>query len=111
MLHGVFTQETLQSVCDDRDSDRKNRIESPADLTFGEYVRLLENPDQWSKLAFTADRAVFIGEMDKVRQTRNDVMHFDPDGIEDAQIDQLKCFYRLLRQLDQLSNGRSQPTA
>jgi len=56
------------------------------DLTFGEYIRLLERNDSWSKLGLRIDRKLFIGNLDKVRQIRNDVMHFDPDGIEEEKI-------------------------
>lgn len=35
---------------------------------------------------------VFCAEMEKVREIRNDVMHFDPDGIDEEQYDQLRIF-------------------
>jgi hypothetical protein len=41
--------------------------------------------------------------MDKVREIRNDVMHFDPDGIDEDQYDQLRRFSRLMDELEALS--------
>jgi hypothetical protein len=48
-------------------------------MNFGEYVRLLENPANWSKLQLALDRVVFTKMLNGVRLVRNDVMHFDPD--------------------------------
>lgn len=81
LIDGRFTADELASSKDSADADRK--IESVADLTFGEYIRLLENPVNWAKTGLAVDRAIFIHELDQVRRIRNDVMHFDPDGITD----------------------------
>ena len=69
-----------------------------SDLTFGEYKRLLD-PSRWSALALRLDRGVFVSLLDKVRETRNEVMHFDPDGIEDQKLGVLRDFARFLRML------------
>jgi hypothetical protein len=74
-------------------------VESASDLTFGEYRRLLEDPLRWSALGLELDRAVFVQLLDKVRETRNDVMHFDPDGIEDQALGVLRDFVKFLRTL------------
>lgn len=105
LLNGIFDIDTLKSACNENDPDRKDKIESVADLTFGEYIRLIQKPENWSKLGIHIDRAVFCDEMEKVRQIRNDVMHFDPDGIEEDQYDQLRRFSRLLGELDKLSGN------
>lgn len=93
----------LRSVCSDADPDRKERIQSAADLTFGEYLRIIQYPENWENLGLRVDRVVFCAEMDKVREIRNDVMHFDPDGIDEEQYDQLRRFSRLMDELDALS--------
>ena len=51
-------------------------------FNFWEYKRLLEDPSMWRNLNLALDRSVFIQLLEKVRLTRNDVMHLDPDGIE-----------------------------
>jgi predicted transcriptional regulator len=56
-------------------------IKSLSDLTFGQYVRLLSDPDKFEKLKLNVDRALLVKQLDEVRKIRNDVMHFDPDGI------------------------------
>ena len=80
-------------------SDDSRAVDSPADLTFGEYKRLLEDPARWARLDLRLDRAVFIQLLEKVREIRNDVMHFDTDGIEDEALEVLRDFARFLRTL------------
>jgi CBS domain-containing protein len=87
----------LEAVKDPSDGTRT--VESAADLTLGEYKRLLEDPKRWSVLCLGLDRGVFIQLLEKVRETRNDVMHFDPDGIEDQALAVLRDFAKFLRML------------
>src|SRR5215470_9962753 len=61
---------------DPADPDRG--IEDVSDLTFGEYIRLLENPKRWEKLTVKIDRKTFVEELKRVGRIRNDIMHFDP---------------------------------
>ncbi|UES52171.1 CBS domain-containing protein [Roseibium aggregatum] len=103
LINGKFSIETLQSVCADTDPERSERVQSVADLTFGEYLRIIQKPENWKQLGLRVDRVVFCAEMDKVREIRNDVMHFDPDGIDEEQYDQLRRFSRLLDELEALS--------
>jgi predicted transcriptional regulator len=83
-------------------NDAARTIETAADLTFGEYKRFLEDPERWSRLAVQIDRNAFIGLLEKVREIRNDVMHFDPDGIPDGDLEILRDFARFLRTLQAL---------
>jgi CBS domain-containing protein len=107
LMHDRFDLATLRAACNDNDPARRERVNGIADLTFGEYMRILEIEDNWAKLGFVADRVTFIKEMDKVRKIRNDVMHFDPDGIEDDQYRQLRRFSKFLTRLERLSGGRT----
>ena len=95
-----FTPAQLAAVKDPADVARS--VESASDLTFGEYRRLLEDPTGWGILGLELDRAVFTKLLDKVRETRNDVMHFDPDGIEDQALGVLRDFAKFLRTLQTL---------
>jgi CBS domain-containing protein len=74
-------------------------VESAADLSFGEYRRLLEEPKRWDRLQLQVDRAVFVRQLDRVREIRNDVMHFDPDNIPPSDVEALRDFARFLRTL------------
>lgn len=97
LVDGRFTQPQLAAVRNENDPDR--RIESVADLTLGEHIRLIENPDNWARLGLRADRAVFVRELDVVRQLRNDVMHFDSDRITDVERTSLRNFVQFIHQL------------
>jgi len=92
-----FSVEELASVVDP--SDEQRSVNSADQLTFGEYVRLLENPDNWGRPGWDLDRKVFIAALEDVRQIRNDVMHFSPDPLEQADIGKLKDFAQWLRKL------------
>jgi CBS domain-containing protein len=98
---GEFSRDELQSACDPRDDKRQvNRV---TDLTFGEYVRLLQRPESWQRLNLAVDRIYFIGELDKIKNIRNDVMHFDPDGIPDETLRGLEKFVDFLQRLPRKS--------
>lgn len=103
LLNGRFTQEELQGARDPGDDARN--VESAADLTLGEIIRLLENPDSWEKLLIKLDRKEIVKRLDQVRTIRNDVMHFDPEGIGPADVEALRAFARFLRELRRTTEG------
>ncbi len=84
----------LASVKDPGDADRE--VSDLADLSFGEHIRLLENPDRWQALSLRIDRETFVNYLNEVKEIRNDVMHFDPDGTDPSELDKLRQFVRLL---------------
>lgn len=92
-----FTAEQLSAAKDPADVTRK--VNTVHDMTFGEYVRLLENPGNWHCFAPTLDRNEFVGTLRRIGTTRNDIMHFDPDGIEPAELEVLRDFSKFLRRL------------
>src|SRR6266496_578122 len=57
LIHGKFTLEELKALIDLSDQDRK--VENVSDLTFGEYIRLFENPENCRKANLALDRKVF----------------------------------------------------
>lgn len=97
---GKFTPQELADVRNPADSGRK--IENVSDLSFGEYPRLIENESRWSRLGLHVPRASFVNHLNEVRDIRNDVMHFDPDGLTSEQLDKLRNFVRLLQTLQQV---------
>jgi predicted transcriptional regulator len=104
MIDGRFSVLELKSACDP--SDDKREVESVADLTFGEYIRLLENEERWGKFDLPIDRAMFCKKLDEIRRIRNDVMHFDPDGISDEDLNALRDFARFIKRIATLRPGR-----
>jgi CBS domain-containing protein len=100
ILDGKFSPEEFASARDPSDIERQ--VADVSDLTFGEYIRLLEDGDRWNKLAISIDRATFCKQLDGVRRIRNDVMHFDPDGIPPSDLDHLRDFARFLQRLQSI---------
>ena len=95
LIHGHFTLEELQAA-----SGKDRPIEGSSDLTFGGYCRLLASADNWERLGLGIDRAEFIRRLNAVREMRNDVMHFNPDGPGG---DQRKTLQNVARFFDQLA--------
>lgn len=100
-MHGKFTKEELENSKNHNDLNRV--IEGLADLTLGEYARLLESPDNWKKLKLAVDRKDFITQLNSIREIRNDVMHFDPQGIDSENFEKLKLFMIFLNAIRRCS--------
>lgn len=98
-IDGKFTQDEVLTV---REPGDDRTLQTVADLTFGDYQRLLEHPERWSKLGLNIERTAFIGQLDRVREIRNEVMHFDPDGTEDQDLVTLRLFVRFLQTLREI---------
>jgi CBS domain-containing protein len=91
-------------------NDTSRTITSVADLSFGEYIRLLQRQDIWDKAALPVDRTIFCGLLEEIRQIRNDVMHFDPDGIAPEALEKLRratLLFQKLRAIDDAKKGSS----
>lgn len=97
LIDGKFSREELLDVRSPGDETRD--INDVSDLTFGEYVRLLQHPDRWQKVGLKIDRTTFVKDLEAVNQIRNDVMHFDPDGIGPGDLEDLRKMSRFLQQL------------
>ncbi|SNR63871.1 CBS domain-containing protein [Hymenobacter mucosus] len=97
LLEPKFNVELLNTAKDPNDTERT--IESVSDLTFGEYIRLLENPERWNMLNLAISRKIFCEKIDQTRKIRNDVMHFDPDGIRPEDLKSLHDFSIFLQKL------------
>lgn len=102
MIQKVFDLETLRSVMADTDPDRRAKLSRVSELSIGDYIRLFEQEQYWTKLGFVADRKTFCAELEKVRKLRNEIMHFHLDVVGDEDSNQLRRFSRLLDQLTRL---------
>lgn len=62
-------------------NDRRT-IESAEDLSFGEYIHVLNNDAVWKRIDIRLDRDEIIDTLHTVRKARNDIVHFQPDGLD-----------------------------
>lgn len=97
LISGRFSGAELSSARDPVNGIAE--VSDVSDLTFGEYIRLLENPGRWTRLGLAIDRGVFLEQLGKIRLIRNDVMHFDPDGIAPLDLEMLRRFVRFMQGL------------
>lgn len=101
LLRDGFSVEELVEMRDSSDAGRK--ITSVSDLTFGEYVRAFENPQHWARIGLRIDRVTFCKYLDEVRRIRNDVMHFDPDGVPPDDLKRLRDFATFIHRIRAIS--------
>ena len=87
IIHGKFTREELISVSQAPDTQPIDHI---ANMTFGEYCRLLEDPSRWEKLELRFDKTVLVKRLHEIREIRNNVMHFNPDGLDPEDVGKLR---------------------
>ena len=95
LLSDVFNLEDIQKTC----IERERQVNTLDDLTFGEYIHIIEQTDKWERLGLNLDKSLFIKMLNDVRLIRNDIMHFEPDGISPSQHKQLASAVRLLSSL------------
>jgi CBS domain-containing protein len=88
ILDEKFTIEQLKQVIDPNESVKD--VKTLADLTFGAYIRIIAKPENFEKLGLNIDRVLFVKQLEEVRGIRNDVMHFDPEGIFPKEIELLR---------------------
>lgn len=96
LLDNKFLVEDLEQLCS---GDSSRTVATIDDLNFGDYIHLIENEQNWEKLNLSLDRVIFISQLDNVRQIRNDIMHFDPEGITPPNLKELQSMSRLLEEL------------
>ena len=108
IIHGKFTREELDSVSQIPDTQPIDHI---ANMTFGDYCRLLQDPSKWGKLNLEVDKTVFVKQLNEIRGIRNNVMHFNPDGLDPRDVQKLRNASRFLQRLatEKLSQGNTSP--
>jgi len=95
----VLSEDLDWLVSADTTAPKPNSI---SDLSFGGYIRLVQRPEVWQRLALNIDQASLTKQLEDVRQIRNDVMHFDPDPLTAKQLEVLKNAAKFMQQLYEL---------
>lgn len=90
----TFDLAVIRSLCE-RPGQRE--LTSHDDMTMGDYQRMLANPACWAKLGWPLDRVTFVARLDELRQLRNDIMHFNPDGVPPDAVDMLRNVLSVIR--------------
>jgi hypothetical protein len=95
LIANHFNQDDIRTI--KKDDDRE--INDVTDMTFGQYRRLLENPANWDRRSIKVERNNFIARLEEIRIARNEVMHFDPEGLQPEQKRQLWEFANFLHSI------------
>ncbi|MFH9583550.1 CBS domain-containing protein [Streptomyces luteogriseus] len=111
-LGAKLGEEAIRGV--QRNDQKTGKI---ADLMFGQYVMLLDGDQRnkqgqrkealcaaadqnWQTLGWTGvNRVQFVRQLDRVRDIRNHIAHFDPEPLTPQRSEELRQFVGLLRQL------------
>ncbi|AXG74044.1 CBS domain-containing protein [Flavobacterium arcticum] len=94
-LHDKLILKDIKSVLKERTDNKK--IESIGDLTFGEYILVLENDTFWDILNLPFIKSDFVNELHEIRNIRNRVMHFSAEGGDDKDLELLKTMSNFLK--------------
>ena len=97
LIDEAFSREEMAEARDPRDDRRQ--IRSAADLSFGEYIRLVEARKNWNRLTLPLDRRVFVKLLNDVKDVRNEIMHFSPDDLSSDNLHKIDKLRKLLEQL------------
>lgn len=96
LLRDTVLVEDLKKLCP---RDPGKEVTSIDEMTFGDYVTVFGNEEQWEKIHIAADRKAFLAQLESIRKLRNDVMHFRPSGLSEENKEMLKHFVKYLREL------------
>ncbi len=88
LLDQKFNKEELSFAT--TQEEKPKVINSLSDLNFGQYIRIIQDPKKFDKLNINIERSIIVNQLEEVRKIRNDVMHFDPDGITSKDIELLR---------------------
>lgn len=92
IFHQRVLKEHLQECC----REVGKSVETIDDLSFGDYITLFGT--RWERLGLTSvDKTYFLERLNKIREIRNDVMHFSPDQLSPADICCLRDTVKFLR--------------
>ena len=89
LVHGKVSVPEMQQECSVSQASNGKSITGAADLTLGDYHRLLSKRERWDKLKLNVDRIEFLKHLESVRKIRNSVMHFSPEGLSEEDLQTL----------------------
>jgi len=104
ILNGKFTVDEINDII--KKEEGAKPITSIDDLSFGQYIRIIEAAPNWEKLNLKFDKKFITEKLNNVRELRNDIMHFDPADITPEQVNELSDVSDFLNSVITLSNNK-----
>lgn len=90
----MFDLDKVRTICAQQG---RPELTSHDDMTMGQYRRVLDHPDCWTELGWPLDRRTFVDRIDELRRLRNDITHFNPDGVPEDAVDKLAIMLDVIR--------------
>lgn len=90
---------TIAMVCDAL-GDKKEKIQAAKDLTLGQYRPVFEVQAVWEGIGLKYSHALFLAQLNAVKEFRNNLMHFSPDPIAPTELVTVESFINLLQALE-----------
>ena len=97
LLSDKLTYDDINKVLDLVKYEKE--IKHLSDLTFGHYIRIFENEALFKKIEIKVDRVILQKMLVYVNKIRNEVMHFNPEAMEDKDLDILRKTQNFLQQI------------
>ena len=97
LIHGKFTLDEMRETA--KGTQGGKPIAGASDLTLTGYHALLGKPEHWERLQINVDRDQFRAHLEIVRDIRNNLMHFNPDGLSSEEIAALRNLARFFEDL------------
>jgi len=88
LIHGKFTVDEMRETA--KGTQGGKPIGGASDLTLAGYHALLGKADHWERLKVNVDQDQFRAHLDNARDIRNNLMHFNPDGLSPEEIATLR---------------------
>lgn len=106
ILNGKFTLGEINDII--KKEQGAQEVNSIDELTFGQYLRIIEGNENWKKLNLKFDKKIIIEKLTAVKNLRNDIMHFDPTDITPEQVNELSNVSDFLNSVIILSEEKNQ---
>ena len=103
LIDDKLTVDDVRATCDAQYLPRN--FSNINDLTFGNYVAIMDHAENWERIGLKLEKSSFIDEIKEINRIRNEVMHFDPDPIVIEDLIKLRDVARLLETLKNLRSG------
>lgn len=95
IVESAFPMKIITPLCD---PGSLRDLSSYDQLTMGDYQRILEYPECWTKLGWSLHRKTFIARLEEIAEIRNNIMHFNNDPLPDDVLSMLQSFVDLLQE-------------
>ena len=97
LLNEKLTYDDINKVLDLEKYEKE--INHISDLTFGHYVRIFENEELFKKIEINVNRVMLQKMLVEVNKIRNEVMHFNPEAMEEKDLITLRKTQNFLQQI------------